>query len=204
MTFSRRDLLRASALGLFTGALGGCTSIQQPAPFLSVTEFPPFYPSFPIPFTADREQLLSIRFIDEVKDGGAPVNIPELRTHLLIQHDSLEVALLAMNFPVWRLYLSVAGLRESRHGLLDRRVAARPFLRDLTFSLWPEKALREMLAQSPDPGQWRLSVTPTSRRLSTRNLLLLDMKTDGRITTLINYPEGYTLTITDADSHQPH
>lgn len=195
--FTRRRLIAASMLSALVGT--GCTSVfVKPAPFLTVTDFPAFYPRFPIPFSADWDQMIAVRFVDEARAGGAPSNIPELRTRLLVKPDSLEAALLAMNFPVWRLYLSPAGLRESRHGLLDRRVAAEPFLRDLTFALWPETALREMLADSPEPERWRLVVSADERRLSAGNLLLLHMKKTGDKITLANYPEGYTLTITTA------
>lgn len=194
---TRRHLIAASMLAAFVGT--GCTSVfVKPAPFLTVTDFPAFYPRFPIPFTADWDQMIAVRFAEEARAGGAPANVPELRSRLLVKPDSLDAALLAMNFPVWRLYLSPAGLRESRHGLLDKRVAAAPFLRDLTFALWPEKALREMLAESPEPERWRLVVTDTERRLSTGNLLLLQMKKTGAVITITNYPEGYTLTITTA------
>ena len=195
---NRRQLLAASLIAA-SALSAGCTSImQKPAPFLSVTDLPRFFPRFPIPFTADWEQMIAVHFIDEAKAGGAPANIPELRTRLLVKPDSLEVALLAMNFPVWRLYLSPTGLRESRHGLLDKRVAAEPFLRDLTFALWPEKDIREMLAESPDADRWSLRVSTNTRRLTAGNLLLLEMKKEGDVITLTNHPEGYTLTITTA------
>lgn len=197
---SRRHLLAVSLIAA-SAFSAGCTSVlQKPAPFLSVTDFPRFYPRFPIPFTADWEQMITVHFVEEAKAGGAPANIPELRTRLLVKSDSLEVALLAMNFPVWRLYLSPAGLRESRHGLLDKRVATEPFLRDLTFALWPEKDIREMLAESPDADRWSLRISKNTRRLTTGNLLLLDMKKEGNVIRLTNHPEGYTLTITTASA----
>lgn len=198
MPFTRRTFIAALALAA-AGLTGGCAVPQIPAPFLSVTEFPAFFPQFPIPFSADWEELIAVEFTEEARRGGAPDNIPELRTRLLVKPDALEVALLAMNFPVWRLNLSPAGLRESRHGLLDKRVSAQPFLRDLTFCLWPEKDVRAMLAASPGPERWKLHLAPNARRLTSGNLLLLDMKVENGVTTLTNHPEGYTLTITKAE-----
>lgn len=191
---SRRLFLLSSAALL----LSGCGTISRHAPFSPTTALPPFYPNFPSPFTALIDQLITVSFAEAARQGGAPAEVPELRAMLNVKADSLDLALFALHQSVWRLLVSPAGLQESRHPLLDGHVQARAFLRDLTFCLWPETALREMIAQTGTPDKWSLSVTETRRILSSGDVRLFDMEVRDGITVLNNYPEGYTLTIRTA------
>lgn len=187
---SRRSLLLFPACL----SLAGCAALSVPSGFRpGAVQLPELRPDFRTPLTFTADQLITLSFSAEAVAQGAPESVPELRAMLVVKGDSLDMALIAMNVPVWRLHASPAGIQESRHRLLDTRVQAKPLLRDLAFCLWPEENLRTQLAEIG--GSWTLSVSPDRRTLAQGTTRLLDMHREGSVITLVNHPEGYSLRI---------
>ena len=187
---SRRQLLLFPACL----SLAGCAALSVPSGFNpGAVHLPDLQPDFHSPLTYTADQLITLTFSPEAVAQGAPANVPELRAMLIVKGDSLDMALIAMNVPVWRIHASPAGIQESRHRLLDTRVQARPLLRDLAFCLWPEENLRRQLADIG--GEWQLSVSADQRSLALGSSRLLEMHRKDSVITLINHPEGYSLRI---------
>ena len=187
---SRRSLLLLPALF----SLAGCAALSVPSGFMpGAVRLPDLRPDFRTPLTFSADQLITLAFAPEAVAHGAPESVPELRAMLVVKGDSLDMALIAMNVPVWRIHASPAGIQESRHRLLDTRVQAGPLLRDLAFCLWPEENLRTQLAEIG--GGWSLFVEPDRRTLAEGTSRLLEMRREGSVITLVNHPEGYSLRI---------
>jgi len=65
-------------------------------------------------------------------------------------------------------------------------------LATMQFSLWPEASLQHLY--SPQAG-WRLDIQPLRRQLWYQEELFLDVIYDRSRTEVVNYPQGYSVTI---------
>ncbi|MFU0841334.1 MAG: hypothetical protein ACFWTZ_01735 [Burkholderia sp.] len=194
---SRRTLLSIP----FMLALGGCAtdganSSAEASSDAAGIVLPKIYPDFSIGETLSAEQVLSFKFSRDAIADGAPAHLPPLSSRLVLKGDSLEMAISEKDVSVWHIHASPSGIQESRNPILDSHVQAQNLLRDITFCLWPEESLRNIIEKAgPCRGgeSLRLVVGKDSRRLYAGSRIALEMQKRGSVTTLKSHTEGYAL-----------